>query len=75
MSTRRLNIFVNQKTGRVYAVWHAIPADGSAKGEEGRAVWLARSDDDGATFADEKNILPEATGEWQRPAVTERAPA
>lgn len=48
--------------GRVYAVWHAIPADGSANGEAGRAVWLARSDDDGATFSQEKNILPEPTG-------------
>ena len=48
--------------GRVYAIWHAIPADGSAQGEAGRAVWLARSDDDGATFAEETNILPEPTG-------------
>ena len=48
--------------GRVYAVWHALPADGSATGEAGRTVWLARSDDDGATFAEETNVLPEPTG-------------
>lgn len=49
-------------TGRVYVAWHAIKPDGSARGESDRAVWLARSSDGGATFDEETNVLPEATG-------------
>ena len=46
--------------GRVFAVWHAMLP--GAKGEAERAIWVARSDDDGATFAEEKNALPQPTG-------------
>jgi hypothetical protein len=46
--------------GHVYVAWHAQLPGG--KGEEDRRVWLARSDDDGNTFADETDILPEPTG-------------
>ena len=46
-------------TGRVYVAWHAEPAD---KDEAQRAVYLARSSDDGATFAREKRINPDSTG-------------
>src|SRR4051812_49337071 len=38
--------------GHVYAAWHALPVDG-ANGEDQRRVWIARSGDDGATFAEE----------------------
>lgn len=50
------------RNGRVFAAWHALSADGSARDEAGRAIWLARSEDDGATFTDETDILPERTG-------------
>ena len=46
--------------GNVFAVWHAMPLDG--KGEAERAVWLAASSDDGATFSPERNALPQPTG-------------
>src|SRR5262249_44499167 len=38
--------------GNVYVTWHA-PVPG-AKGEDNRRVWVARSTDEGKTFADEK---------------------
>ncbi len=47
--------------GRVYAVWHAGPVGGSAD-EAQRPVWVSRSDDDGATFALEKEAWTEPTG-------------
>lgn len=40
-------------TGRVYVAWHGR-AEGAVKGEMGRRVWVARSDDDGATFGVEQ---------------------
>ncbi len=47
--------------GNVYAVWHAhIP--GAEKNEAGRAVFVARSTDDGKTFASEQRATPEPTG-------------
>ncbi len=46
--------------GNVYVSWHA-PAPG-LKGEESRRVWLARSSDEGKTFAREKPVSDEATG-------------
>jgi hypothetical protein len=45
--------------GNVYVAWHA--PDG-AEGEEHRDVWVARSTDDGKTFAEETAGLPEKTG-------------
>jgi hypothetical protein len=47
--------------GRVYAAWHALPARG-ADGEDHRLVWIARSEDDGATFAEEQPAWREPTG-------------
>jgi hypothetical protein len=34
--------------GRVYVAWHANPFSGKG-GEDERRVWIARSEDDGAT--------------------------
>ena len=39
--------------GHVYVAWHGR-AEGAVKGETGRRVWVARSDDDGQTFAAEQ---------------------
>jgi hypothetical protein len=47
--------------GRVFAVWHAL-AVGGPQGEDHRRVWIARSTDDGATFADEEPAWSEPTG-------------
>ena len=47
--------------GRVYAAWHALQV-GGANGEDHRLVWIARSDDNGATFADEQPAWREPTG-------------
>jgi len=47
-------------SGHVYVLWHA-GAPGS-KGEGERRVWLARSDDDGRTFASEVPASDAATG-------------
>src|SRR5436305_526140 len=49
------------ETGGVFAVWHALPV-GSGNGEEHRLVWIARSTDDGATFAEETPAWTEQTG-------------
>ena len=46
--------------GRVYVTWHA-PEPGS-QGEQHRCVWVARSSDDGKTFAGEERANPEPTG-------------
>ena len=45
--------------GHVYAVWHAM-AEGQPQNEQGRRVYVARSDDDGKTFGDESPA-------WDRP--------
>jgi hypothetical protein len=46
--------------GNVYVTWHAPEPD--AKGEGNRCVWVARSSDEGKTFAKEKRAFSEATG-------------
>src|SRR5579862_4367998 len=45
--------------GNVYVVWHALA---NAKDESARAVFIAISHDDGATFAREKRANPLPTG-------------
>ncbi len=47
--------------GRVYVMWHA-PKPGNTQGEAGRAVFVARSSDDGHSFAPEIPALPNETG-------------
>jgi len=47
--------------GRVYVAWHARGA-GDPEGEAHRKLWVARSDDDGATFAVERPAIATATG-------------
>lgn len=49
------------ETGNVFVAWHGNAIDG-AEGEEARRVWLARSADDGRTFAAEVPISPVETG-------------
>ncbi|MGH9666003.1 MAG: sialidase family protein [Bryobacteraceae bacterium] len=46
--------------GNVYVFWHA-PAPGT-QGEASRRVWVARSSDDGKTFARERAAFDEPTG-------------
>jgi hypothetical protein len=49
--------------GNVYATWHASkPGAGTEEGEEGRAVFVARSSDEGKTFAPERPAIAEKTG-------------
>ena len=47
--------------GNVYAFWHA-PKPGNTNGEAGRALFVARSTDDGKTFGREKLCLDQPTG-------------
>jgi hypothetical protein len=47
--------------GHVYVLWHGSTA-GAAKGEAGRQVWIARSDDNGKTFAPEELAYTKPTG-------------
>jgi len=47
--------------GNVYVMWHA-PKAGNTNGEAGRAVFVARSTDDGKTFAPEKLATTQPTG-------------
>jgi hypothetical protein len=49
------------REGNVYVAWHATSAD-VPEGEAGRRLWVARSRDDGATFADEELAIESATG-------------
>lgn len=51
---------VADQGGNVYVVWHAQTPEG--KGEQDRGVWIARSGDNGVTFSEETNVLPEKTG-------------
>ncbi|MBI3830508.1 MAG: exo-alpha-sialidase [Planctomycetes bacterium] len=46
--------------GNVYVVWHGCAT--GAKGEENRAVWIARSTDEGKTFARETAAFAQPTG-------------
>jgi hypothetical protein len=48
------------EAGNVYVVWHA-PEPGE-KGEANRRVWVARSEDEGKTFAPEKAAYEKNTG-------------
>ena len=47
--------------GNVYVGWHA-KGEGAKEGEAGRRVWLARSTDDGKTFAAEVPVDSELAG-------------
>ena len=47
--------------GKVYVLWHGASPDGK-RGEGGRAVWIARSTDDGKTFSTESRANSEPTG-------------
>ena len=47
--------------GNVYAGWHG-KAPGARPGEAGRQVWIARSLDEGRTFAKERPVSQEPTG-------------
>lgn len=47
--------------GNVYVVWHGH-APGARAGEAGRAVYVAKSTDHGATFAKEVAVSPDPTG-------------
>jgi hypothetical protein len=47
--------------GNVYVVWHGHAPEAKA-GEVGRAVFVAKSTDDGVTFAREVAVNPEPTG-------------
>jgi hypothetical protein len=49
------------KEGNVYVAWHATSPD-ATPGEAGRRLWVARSRDEGATFAHEEPALETATG-------------
>ena len=49
------------RSGGVYVAWHG-KAPGAPKGEAGRSLWLARSSDNGKTFAAEKSAWNEPTG-------------
>jgi len=48
--------------GRVYVAWHAHAAGEGAPGEDARRLWIARSEDDGATFGAEAPIAGAAPG-------------
>lgn len=48
------------ETGHVAVAWHAVKA--GDKGEDHRSLWIARSVDDGKSFANEETIWQEPTG-------------
>lgn len=48
--------------GNVYVSWHGTDVAAQAKGETVRQVWLAKSTDDGKTFAAEEAVNKEGTG-------------
>jgi hypothetical protein len=49
------------KAGNVFVMWHA-PQPGNTNGESGRAVFVARSNNDGKTFAPERLASSNPTG-------------
>lgn len=51
----------SDRNGNVYVAWHG-KAPGAAEGEAGRRVWIARSQNDGRTFARENPATAEPTG-------------
>ncbi len=48
------------RAGNVYVAWHAAKPGG--RGEQDRTIWVARSDDDGQTFAREQQAWTEPVG-------------
>jgi hypothetical protein len=50
------------RDGNVYVAWHAPPAGTVDGGEAARTVWVARSADDGATFAPERAAVADGSG-------------
>jgi hypothetical protein len=48
-------------SGHVYVLWHGSTV-GDPKGEGSRRVWIARSEDNGATFAGEEPAFAKPTG-------------
>lgn len=51
----------SDRSGNVYVAWHG-KAPGSAEGEAGRSVWIARSSDEGHSFAKELPATAQPTG-------------
>jgi hypothetical protein len=51
----------SDRSGNVYVAWHGA-ALGTSANEAGRQVWIARSRDDGRTFAKESSATAEPTG-------------
>jgi hypothetical protein len=49
------------QSGNVYVAWHASPP-GNTQGEAGRAVFVARSSDDGRRFQREERVRSKPTG-------------
>jgi hypothetical protein len=49
-------------SGNVYVAWHGKALEGAAEGEAGRAVWIARSTDNGKAFAPESLATTQPTG-------------
>lgn len=49
------------RSGNVYVIWHGSPDD-NARGEDQRALFLARSTNDGKTFPREVRVNPRDTG-------------
>ena len=49
------------REGNVYVAWHG-GHPGTPEGEAGRRVWVAKSNDDGATFAAERAASPDSLG-------------
>ncbi len=47
--------------GNVYVLWHGS-TEGDPKGEAGRRVWIARSEDNGKTFSEEQVAYASPTG-------------
>jgi hypothetical protein len=50
------------RNGNVYVAWHGLGSDEAGKGEAGRQVWIARSSDDGKTFAPDEKAWLKPTG-------------
>jgi hypothetical protein len=49
------------RSGHVFVTWHASPP-GNTEGEAGRAVFIARSTNEGVSFTPEEQANPEPTG-------------
>jgi hypothetical protein len=53
-------IVAADKSGNVYVAWHGV--NKGERGEENRKLWVARSTDDGKTFAQESPAWKKETG-------------